>query len=164
METGERGFLIAGRDEYLEPYTGGIKSYKRLLSETKELVNDNPAQVRRLEAIDELVQQWHQVAGGPEIATRRKVEAGAKDADYLQVVLAKGIGKGILDNLRVVLEGLRANMIENGNQDAEILILSIAKDMVDQETGQRGFLITGKEEFLDPFVNGGKALARIFHQ
>ena len=36
----------------------------------------------------------------------------------------------------------------------------IAKAMVDQETGQRGFLITGKEEFLKPYETGKKNLKK----
>lgn len=55
METGERGFLIAGKDEFLEPYNNGKASYETVMRETKELVNDNPAQVERLVGIDRLV-------------------------------------------------------------------------------------------------------------
>ena len=34
LETGERGFLIAGKEEFLEPYESGIKELSALIKET----------------------------------------------------------------------------------------------------------------------------------
>ena len=158
METGERGFLIAGQDEYLDPYNSGRKAFEDEINGLQELVNDNPAQVKRLDVIHALEADWLRLAAEPEIAERRKVEAGQKDADYLEVVLAKGVGKGILDNLRVTIEELQANLQEAGDYEGLVLAVFTAKDMVDRETGERGFLITGVDEFLDPFRNGKTAL------
>ena len=158
METGERGFLIAGKDEYLEPYNDGLKAFEAEVTGLQELVNDNPAQVARLEVIHDLEQEWLKLAAEPEIAERRKVEAGQKDADYLEVVLAKGVGKGILDNLRITIESLQANLQAVGDYRGLVLAVSTAKDMVYRETGERGFLITGVDEFLDPYRNGKKSL------
>ena len=45
-----------------------------------------------------------------------------------------------------------------GNTNGEALVRAMAKSMVDQETGQRGFLITGKDEFLEPFYLGQKEM------
>ncbi len=45
METGQRGFVITGNDEFLEPYEKAVASFADLLSEEKALVSDNPAQV-----------------------------------------------------------------------------------------------------------------------
>ena len=42
METGERGFLITGQEEFLEPYINGIKAYEKAMADLKELVSDNP--------------------------------------------------------------------------------------------------------------------------
>ena len=158
METGERGFLIAGKDEYLEPYNDGLVAFEDEIIGLQELVNDNPAQVARLEVIHDLEREWLKLAAEPEIAERRKVEAGQKDADYLQVVLAKGVGKGILDALRVTIEELQVNLSDVGDYEGLVLAVSTAKDMVDRETGERGFLITGVGEFLDPYRNGKKSL------
>lgn len=58
METGERGFLIAGKDEFLEPYDNGRRELSALTTATKELVNDNPKQVQRMEAIEASIDQW----------------------------------------------------------------------------------------------------------
>lgn len=47
METGQRGFLISGKDEYLEPYHAGITSFEAFLAKGQKLTSDNPAQGRR---------------------------------------------------------------------------------------------------------------------
>ena len=37
------------------------------------------------------------------------------------------------------------------NQRLRSSLLAVAKAVVDQETAQRGFLITGRDEFLQPY-------------
>ena len=63
METGQRGFLITGKEEFLEPYTKCIKVFNRKIEEAKTLVSDNPVQVRKLEEIEELTARWIREAG-----------------------------------------------------------------------------------------------------
>ncbi len=57
METGQRGFVITGKDEFLEPYENAVASFSGLLNEEKILVSDNPAQVKLLEEIEASVQE-----------------------------------------------------------------------------------------------------------
>ncbi len=68
METGERGFLITGKDEFLEPYEKGMGMHEELYKTEKELVSDNPPQVALLEEIDQVIRKWIRVAAEPEIA------------------------------------------------------------------------------------------------
>ncbi|MCK5720775.1 MAG: CHASE3 domain-containing protein [Thiomargarita sp.] len=154
METGERGFLITGKDEFLEPYHNGVTKFNELLEVEKQLVSDNPSQVAALEEIARLHDKWIKVAAQPEIAKRREANKATVNADYLQEVLKKGVGKGILDKLRKVLERLEVDLSKNGELSSVILVIKIAKDMVDQETGQRGFIITGADNFLEPYYSG----------
>ncbi len=80
METGERGFIITGKEEFLEPYDDAVASFADLLDEEKALVSDNPAQLRRLEMIEDALWQWQEKAGEPEIAMRRKVGVATSNA------------------------------------------------------------------------------------
>ena len=48
METGMRGYLLAGLEGFLDPYKGGEKATYEGLDTLKQTVNDNPAQVERL--------------------------------------------------------------------------------------------------------------------
>ena len=154
METGERGFLITGLDEFLEPYHNGIAEFDRLLETEKKLVSDNPSQVAVLEKIGNLHDEWVRVAGKPEIAKRREANKTTVSAEHLQEILKVGVGKGILNELRGVLDQMAANLTAKDDLKSVILALKIAKNRLDQETGQRGFLITGEDSFLEPYHNG----------
>ncbi|WP_298740015.1 response regulator [uncultured Chitinophaga sp.] len=43
-ETGQRGFLISGKPEFLEPYTGALDKANRVIGNIESLTADNPAQ------------------------------------------------------------------------------------------------------------------------
>jgi CHASE3 domain sensor protein len=160
METGERGFLITGNDEFLEPYQKGLAEFEVLLKKEQELVRNNPPQVATLETIGRLHHKWLENAVLPEIAKRREANQAMVSAIDLQEVLKKGVGKGILDELRGIFEQLEANLTAKGDLDSVILVVKLAKDMVDQETGQRGFIITGAENFLEPYHRGKTQLTK----
>ncbi|MCD6415272.1 MAG: response regulator [Planctomycetes bacterium] len=93
-ETGERGFVITGEDEFLQPYDEGSESFETTISKLKESVSHNIRQVERLEEIEALEARWRRLAGEPAIAARR---------ESLQAAIAlvqKGTGRAIMDTLR----------------------------------------------------------------
>ena len=51
METGMRGYLLAGKDDFLSPYTAGGQNFDKLIDDLQITVNDNPAQVQLLDEI-----------------------------------------------------------------------------------------------------------------
>ena len=61
----------------------------------------------------------------------------------MQEVLRRKTGKNILDEFRVILDDLNEDLDKSKNTKALNLLVAIHKAMVDQETGERGFLITG---------------------
>ena len=154
METGERGFLITGKDTFLEPYLAAKKNWSVDVADLKRLVADNPRQVEKLDEIDEQAQQWMLLAANPEIAVRRKVQLATISLDHIQDLLKNKVGKDILDNIRHMVAELDELFVAADSQRAVNLLISILKDVVDQETGQRGFLITGAESFLEPYIAG----------
>ena len=54
-ETGQRGYLITGRDEHLDPYSRAIAGFDTHLQRLRELVADNPLQQQNVEALGQLV-------------------------------------------------------------------------------------------------------------
>ena len=56
-ETGQRGFLLTGTPEYLEPYYTGRKGAKEQFNRLQFLTRDNDTQQQRLEEIQDLMQQ-----------------------------------------------------------------------------------------------------------
>ena len=158
MESGELGFLIDAQDSFFTDYNQGFDRYKITLSKLQDLVSDNPPQVERLGEINGLVNRWKLDAAEPEIAMRRKVSTNQVDADTLQRTLSQAVGKNILDEMRSIIANMEADFRLDGNVRGEFLSQSIAKAMVDQETGERGFLITGEDAFLDPYLEGQHSL------
>ena len=73
METGQRGFIITGDYEFLEPYNKAVATFSELFDKEKRLVSDNPPQVRLLERIEADIEKWQRLAAHPEIAARREV-------------------------------------------------------------------------------------------
>src|SRR4051812_43200587 len=53
-ETGQRGYLITGRDEYLSPYTGAASAVGAQLDELAPLVENDPQQKRQLVSLQEI--------------------------------------------------------------------------------------------------------------
>ncbi len=158
METGERGFLIAGKDAYLEPFNNGMKRFDEVLAQGKDLTSDNPAQVKRWEEILSMKKEWNEVAAEPEIAMRRHVTEGEEATKHFKEVSSRTIGKEIFDKIRGVLGSIDANFVASGSDRGHYLITTSTLDLVNMETGQRGFLLTGKDESLDPYRNGKKSL------
>ena len=56
-ETGQRGFLLTGRDDYLEPYTRAGHELPLNLDRLADLVTDNPRQVAATADLRQLVRQ-----------------------------------------------------------------------------------------------------------
>ncbi|MGN8151406.1 methyl-accepting chemotaxis protein [Agrobacterium sp. 22094] len=103
QETGLRGYLIAGKDEFLDPYRGGIKDYEAGLAKVKELTADNPVQQQRLAALDEQAKAWRTNIAEKEIALMRNA-ATAEEARALE---AQGAGKSYMDNIRSTIGAIQ---------------------------------------------------------
>jgi len=80
METGLRGYLVAGKDEFLEPFTNGRADFDRLLNDAKIKVQDNPTQVGRLEKVNLLQGQWQKEHVKIAMDYRREVAVGAMNS------------------------------------------------------------------------------------
>jgi len=54
-ETGQRGFLIANQEEFLDPYRNGRMAVEETLEQIRALTADNPVQQANLDALERLV-------------------------------------------------------------------------------------------------------------
>ena len=149
METGMRGFLVAGKETFLEPYVGGQKSFKETIDGLKRTVSDNPTQVKRLEGVEALERQWREEAAEVNIAIRREVVKGEAATREFKRLSARTVGKEKFDGLRAALGEVDAAFLKAGENKGHNLVQAIIMDMVNQETGQRGFLLSGQEASLD---------------
>lgn len=92
METGMRGFLLTGDEQFLDPYEVAKPRIQAELETLKQLVADNPQQVDRLSRLQALQAAWNNF-GKDMIALRR-----AND-DY-RTPIKLGQGKRLTDEIR----------------------------------------------------------------
>ncbi|HLH21115.1 MAG TPA: methyl-accepting chemotaxis protein [Chloroflexota bacterium] len=103
METGYRGFLITGVDEFLEPYNQGRQEYQTALERVKQAAADDPEQLRRWQDVDQRVAAWQREVLDPGIQLRRDVNQGTSTYDSVIRFEALGVGKRYFDGLRAVI-------------------------------------------------------------
>jgi methyl-accepting chemotaxis protein len=99
METGARGFLLAGQDNFLEPWAAGQASFKQTWTELKKLTSDNPAQQKRLDEMQQRRDEFVAV-GEALIQARRAVKPGDGSMDAFVLEFAKGRDKAAMDGYR----------------------------------------------------------------
>ena len=106
METGVRGYSVGGEEKFLEPYHANRAEFVKLLEATKELVNDNPAQVARLTKLGEAEAQWLASDVAPTLEARR---AANQDSAKLAAFVAdfnQAKGKAQMDAMRAQIAAL----------------------------------------------------------
>lgn len=188
METGMRGYLLAGKEEFLEPYNGGKKRFYDGLKKLRSEVAGNQAQLKRLDEIEKNITGWIAKVTEPAIELRRKI-GDADTMNDLSKVVAQAKGKQYFDRFRgqiklftdterALLE--KRNEALKGQEDLAklneaigwvnhthevihqaMLILGAAVDM---ETGMRGFLLAGKDEFMEPYNLGADKFDNLISQ
>jgi methyl-accepting chemotaxis protein len=107
METGMRGYLLAGQEEFLAPYTQGEKEFSTLVNALKTTVNDNPVQVATLTEIQETIGDWQKNVTEPTIDLRRKI-GDAKTMDDMSDLIGKAEGKQYFDKFRNIMADFSA--------------------------------------------------------
>lgn len=154
METGQRGFMITGNEEYLAPFNLGKTKFDTLIKKGKGLTSDNPQQGARWDEVRELQSKWLMQVANPEIDARRAVSEGTAANQYFKQVSSRIVGKEIFDSIRAMLSALNGKFEKEQNNEGKRLITLLTLDLVNMETGQRGYLLSGKDESLEPFIEG----------
>jgi two-component system, chemotaxis family, sensor kinase CheA len=104
METGMRGYVLTGQEEYLEPYHQGNRSWLDNYNKLHSLLADNSSQQRNLEEIKPLIQNW--VANTGEYYINQKRAGNDKElAKHFQ----EQTGKKVTDQLRTQLTSFLEN-------------------------------------------------------
>jgi methyl-accepting chemotaxis protein len=99
-ETGQRGYLITGVDRYLAPYTSGAAAAEDNRKRILQLVNDNPRQVARAEALAPLIAD--KLAELQETVEVRRT----RDFTAAQSIVLTDRGKKAMDNIRQTVQDM----------------------------------------------------------
>ena len=103
QETGVRGYLITGDENFLEPYHRGGKAYATAFQKIKDLTSDSPAQQSWLDELNELAKEWRSGIAEREIALMAKPET-REDARALERSTA---GKTAMDLIRAKVDEIQ---------------------------------------------------------
>jgi CHASE3 domain sensor protein len=96
-ETGQRGFVITAKDEFLEPYNEALGTIDKNFAELRQLTIDNPGQTRRLDALRPLIDsKLLEMKNRIELRRTGSFEAAAAS-------ILTGDGKRLMDGIRMVL-------------------------------------------------------------
>lgn len=100
-ETGQRGYIITGKENFLEPYTAAFSGVNNQVQQLKKLMADNPNQQQRIADLDQKIANkfdyFQQV-----IALRRE-----KGFEAAQQVVLSGQGKREMDELRALITQMK---------------------------------------------------------
>ncbi|MGJ1242737.1 response regulator [Sphingobacterium siyangense] len=105
-ETGQRGFLLTGREHFLEPYYSSSRSLPQSIATARDLVSDNLPQQKIIDSIGQLVEsRLNKLAGLVNIkkargtVTLEDMEEGKKYMDRCRALLAR-----LVDNEEKLLD------------------------------------------------------------
>lgn len=100
-ETGTRGFVITGKEEYLEPYNSAVREIEGNLAPLAKLVSDNPGQTLRVKNLHQMITD--RLAICKEVIQKRR-EGGFANAQSLILI---GEGKREMDNIRKLVSTMK---------------------------------------------------------
>ena len=105
QETGLRGFLLSGRESFLEPVLEGSRQREVATARAKQLTADNPAQQRRLDMVEQTAKAWREQHAERAIAAMRGDAEAQARARSMEI---EGGGKAMMDALRQLMKDIKA--------------------------------------------------------
>ena len=120
METGLRGYAVAGDAKFLEPFEFGKAAFDQHFKKVNKLVSDNPSQVARLKHIEELKNQWIATDVTDTRAERQKTSEGKMAQKEFEASFNLGKGKTMMD-------GMRAEIKQCIDAESSLLVVRAAK-------------------------------------
>lgn len=104
METGMRGYVITGDEEYLEPYNTGNRSWQDNYNKLHSLLEENGSQQRHLEEIRPMILNWISESGEYAINQKRDNDEAA-----LNEFFQNKTGKRLMDGIRTQFDSFIEN-------------------------------------------------------
>jgi signal transduction histidine kinase len=114
QETGVRGYLLSGEQDFLSPYTRGKASERSSLSRLRSLLAGQPAILRHVQGVQDTARTWRTTIADPAIRA-------APDTSRAQDQAAVEAGKARFDAIRVALRELRVPIRQARDRSAREL-------------------------------------------
>ncbi len=107
MESGMRGFLLAGEDAFLEPYTQGIEAFDKLISGLLEKSTESLMQEIRVKKMAKTIADWREQAVEPLLQLRREI-GDAKTMDDMADFVREGRGAAYFAEFMDIISAFEA--------------------------------------------------------
>ena len=143
-ETGQRGFLLTGRPEYLEPYTNGVARLPERLAELSSLTAGDPDLSPRVQRLTDLSQQRIDVIDRTIALGRMGRMEDAVD------IIREGTGKRVMDQMRAetaAIDEVQSTRLQFSTRQTEwaagatVLVNALAGLLILALAGVSGWLI-----------------------
>ena len=135
IETGMRGFVITGKDNFLEPQIAGESKFSSTLASLKALTIDNAEQQKRLASLAQLQTRWLDEDVHPIIAQRRQLTQSGSSDDSLDQRIITGADKAKMDGMRGIISDM--------SQAEETLLVRRTQEMNDAKSRAITILLAG---------------------
>ncbi|USD66067.1 methyl-accepting chemotaxis protein [Vibrio sp. SCSIO 43136] len=158
MESGMRGFLISGKESFLQRYQQGQQAFDQQITDLKSAYAGNAEQLARVEKIEQLERVWVKETAKPQIEMRHEVARGEAATERYFELSSRDLGPKTISEFRAIMAEMSAEFDELYDRDGYELQNGVLMAVINQETGQRGFLLSGDEKALAPYQQGQKDL------
>ena len=101
LKIGERGYVLTGEDSFLAPYRAAVARIPASLDELRQLVADNPGQIRRVERIRLAISEVMAESARPVELARKGDTAGAV------AIIKSGRGLQVMNDFRAAFDDVR---------------------------------------------------------
>ena len=155
-ETGQRGFIYTGKEQYLQPYNNARTALPKVIEDMQSLIIDDK-QHQRVRELEPLIQ-----AKLDEMAETIDLRKAGKEQECRQMVLSDR-GKDIMDRFRAKLQEI---------EDAQELLLDGRRTQAERTTRElnvfnwlSGLAVTGAALFCGVYLvrNVVGSIARVIH-
>lgn len=104
MNRSQRGYLITGKDSYLDPYHEAVTTWEDDWNELYTLMDHQPAQQARLRNVSEHIKNWLDTAGKPSIMLKRN-----NDTEGIKKFYREEVGHTEIQSTMKTLAQIREN-------------------------------------------------------
>ena len=162
LESGHRGYLLSGNENYIEPFEKKRDLIKQRIEDLTALILENPRQRKRVIKVQEVVQKWLDTVAIPEMNARRRAKGTATQSET-NPAGTLALGNSLLNQAREVLQSLqdeeqivlnqRMHDQEWATQSAQILnfLPKLDRAVVEMEKEKQGYLLTGENSFVEVY-------------
>ena len=125
-ETSERGFVITGKEEFLDRYNLAAPNIAEQVGNLRRLVADNPQQSAELAGLENLIaEKLAFIKNTVELRRRQGLEAAVRQVE-------SGTGKGIMDEIRLSIDRIKTE---------ESRLLKLREDNLTNRIGDTLFIL-----------------------